>query len=128
MPQYLLSVHGADSDYDPAAGRFGAYESQEEAESAFAATGTFNEKLVAEGYLVFVGGLRSALTATVVDGMGEKPIYTDGPYLESKEYLGGFWVIDAPDLDVALRLAAAGSAACRGQVEVRPFQSLNLQE
>lgn len=128
MPQYLLSVHGADSDYDPDAGRFGAYASQEEAEAAFAATGVFNERLVAEGHFVFAGGLRSASTATVVDSTGEKPIYTDGPYLESKEYLGGFWVIEVPDLDVALRLAADGSAACRGQVEVRPFQGLKLQE
>lgn len=128
MPQYLLSVHGVDSDYDPGAGKFGAYASEEEAESAFAATGVFNEKLVAEGYFVFAGGLRSAATATVVDGTGETPVYTDGPYLESKEYLGGFWVIEAPDLDVALRLAGEGSAACRGKVEVRPFQSLAERE
>jgi hypothetical protein len=87
----------------------------------------FNEKLVAEGYFVFAGGLRSASTATVVDGTGDKPVYTDGPYLESKEYLGGFWVIEAPDLDVALGLAAEGSKACRGKVEVRPFQGLTEQ-
>ena len=128
MPQYLLSVHGANSDYDPGAGKFGAYGSEEEAEAAFAATGVFNEKLVTEGYFVFAGGLRSAFTATVVDGTGDKPVYTDGPYLESKEYLGGFWVIEAPDLDVALRLAVEGSAACRGKVEVRPFRGLIEQE
>ena len=128
MPQYLMSVHGVDSDYDPDAGKFGAYASKEEAESALAATGVFNQKLVAEGYFVFAGGLRSASTATVVDGTGDKPVYTDGPYLESKEYLGGFWVIEAPDLDVALRLAAEGSRACRGKVEVRPFQGLTEQE
>jgi hypothetical protein len=128
MPLYLLSVHGEDSDYDPGAGKFGAYGSEEEAESAFAATGVFNEKLVAEGCLVFAGGLRSASTATVVDGTGDKPVYTDGPYLESKEYLGGFWVIEAPDLDVALRVAAEGSKACRGKVEVRPFQGLIEKE
>ncbi len=121
MPQYLLSVHGADSDYDPAAGKFGSYSSEEEAEEAMAATGVFNEKLVAAGHFVFAGGLRSASTATVVDGTGEKPTYTDGPYLETKEWIGGFWVIDAPDLDVALELAAEGSRACRGKVEVRPF-------
>ncbi|HTW06938.1 MAG TPA: YciI family protein [Acidimicrobiales bacterium] len=124
MPQYLLSVHGVGSDFDPAAGKFGAYSSQEDAESALADTSVFNEKLVAEGHFVFAGGLRSASTATVVDGRGDKPVYTDGPYLESKEYLGGFWVIEAPDLDVALRLAAEGSRACRGKVEVRPFQGL----
>lgn len=124
MARYLLSVHGADSDYDPAAGKFGAYGSRDEAEAAFAATGVFNDKLVAEGHFVFAGGLCSAATATVVDASGERPVYTDGPYLESKEYLGGFWIIEAPDLDVALRLAVEGSAACRGKVEVRPFQGL----
>jgi hypothetical protein len=121
MAQYLLSVHGVDSDYDPAAGKFGAYPSAEEAEAAMAATGVFNEKLITEGYFVFAGGLRSASTATVVDGTGDKPVFTDGPYLETKEWIGGFWVIEAPDLDVALELAAEGSKACGGKVEVRPF-------
>ena len=124
MPQYLLSVHGVDSDYDPPAGKFGAYASAEEADAAMAETGRFNERLVAEGHFVFAGGLRSASTATVVDGTGDKPVYTDGPYLETKERIGGFWVIEAPDLDVALELAAEGSRACRGKVEVRPFASL----
>jgi hypothetical protein len=128
MPQYLMSVHGVDSDFDPEAGKFGGYASEEEAASAMAATRVFNEKLVAEGCFVFAGGLRSASTATVVDGTGDKPIYTDGPYLESKEYLGGVWVIEAPDLDVALRLAVEGSAACGGKVEVRPFQDLIEEE
>jgi hypothetical protein len=63
-------------------------------------------------------------TATVVDARGETPVLTDGPYLETKEALGGFWVIDAPDLDVALRLATEASQACRGAVEVRPFEGL----
>jgi hypothetical protein len=121
MAQYLLSVHNADSDYDPAAGRFGAYGSQAEAEEAMADTGAFNERLMSEGHFVFAGGLRSASSATVVDNTGERPVLTDGPYLESKEHIGGFWVIEAPDLDVALRLAAEGSRACRGKVEVRPF-------
>ena len=69
-------------------------------------------------------GLSRVSTATVVDGQGETPMVTDGPYLEAKEALGGFWVIDAPDLDVALKLAAKGSKACRGKVEVRPFEGL----
>ncbi|GAA1792470.1 YciI family protein [Nocardioides hankookensis] len=119
MAHYLLSVHGpADM------GEFGSYGSREEMEEAFAETDAFNEQLKADGYWVFAGGLQSASTATVVDGRGEAPVLTDGPYLETKEYLGGFWVIDAPDLDVALRLAAAGSQACRGKVEVRPFDGL----
>jgi len=93
-------------------------------EAAFAATGVFNDRLHADGYWVFAGGLKPAATATVVDGAGETPVMTDGPYLETKEVLGGFWIIDAPDLDVALRLAAEGSRACGGKVEVRPFEGL----
>jgi hypothetical protein len=119
MTHYLLSVHSAADR-----GEFGAYGSQEEMEAAFAATGAFNEQLRADGYWVFAGGLLPASSATVVDGRGETPVMTDGPYLESKELLGGFWVIEAPDLDVALKLAAEGSRACRGKVEVRPFEGL----
>jgi hypothetical protein len=89
-----------------------------------AAIDVFNDRLRAEGYWVFAGGLEPASTATVVDGQGETPVVTDGPYLESKELLGGFWVIDAPDLDVALKLAAEGSKACGGKVEVRPFEGV----
>jgi hypothetical protein len=119
MTHYLLAVHGpAEMD------EFGSYGSKEEMEAAFAATGAFNEQLRADGYWVFAGGLQSASAATVVDGQGEKPLMTDGPYLETKELIAGFWVIDAPDLDVALQLAAAGSKACRGKVEVRPFDGL----
>ena len=119
MTHYLLAVHGpAETD------EFGSYDSKEEMEEAFAATGAFNDKLHAYGYWVFAGGLQSAATATVVDGQGDTPVLTDGPYLETKEVIGGFWVIDAPDLDVALKLAAEGSKACRGKVEVRPFDGL----
>jgi hypothetical protein len=119
MTHYLLAVHGpAEMD------EFGSYGSKEEMEEAFAATGAFNEKLQNDGYWVFAGGLQAASTATVVDGQGDTPVMTDGPYLETKEVIGGFWVIDAPDLDVALRLAAEGSKACRGKVEVRPFQGM----
>jgi hypothetical protein len=119
MTHYLLAVHGPAERNE-----FGNYGSKEEMEEAFAATGAFNEKLQADGYWVFAGGLQTASTATVVDGQGETPVITDGPYLETKEVIGGFWVIDAPDLGVALRLAAEGSKACRGKVEVRPFQGL----
>ena len=81
----------------------------------------FNDRLRAEGHWVFAGGLASPSTATVVDNRDGETVVTDGPYLESKEYLGGFWIIDAPDLDVALRLAAEGSKSCNRKVEVRPF-------
>jgi hypothetical protein len=116
MAHYLLSVHGPAETNE-----FGSYGSKEEMEEAFARTDVFNEKLRTDGYWVFAGGLEAASTATVVDGQGETPVMTDGPYLETKEVIGGFWVIDAPDLDVALALAAAGSKACGGKVEVRPF-------
>ncbi len=118
MTRYLMSVYGP-AEYN----EYGTYASEEEMLQAFADTGAFNEKLQAEGYWVFADGLEQATTATVVDGQAEEPVITDGPYLESKEYLGGFWVIEAPDLDVALRLATEASKACRGKVEVRPFQT-----
>ena len=82
----------------------------------------FNERLQADGHWVFAGGLNSPSTATVIDNRGSgEALFTDGPFLESKEYLGGFWIIDAPDLDVALKLGAEGSRSCNRKVEVRPF-------
>ncbi len=119
MTQYLLTVHGPAEMTE-----FGGYGSKEEMEESFAETGAFNEKLRADGYWVFAGGLAPASSAKVVDGQGELPLMTDGPYLETKEIIGGFWVIDAPDLDVALALAAEASKACRGKVEVRAFDGL----
>ncbi len=86
-----------------------------------AAIDTFNDGLKAGGHWVFAGGLGSPSPATVIDNRGEEAILTDGPFIESKEYLAGFWIIEAPDLDVALKLAAAGSKACNRKVEVRPF-------
>src|SRR5690349_21201035 len=85
-----------------------------------AAIDVFNERLEAEGHWVFAGGLASPESATVIDNRGGEALFTDGPFVESKEYLGGFWIIQADDLDVALRLAADGSKACNRRVEVRP--------
>ncbi|WP_122261381.1 YciI family protein [Ornithinimicrobium cerasi] len=118
MPRYLLSVFGP-VERQP----FGPYPSKEAMLEAFADTGAFNDRLEREGRLVFADGLDPGSTATTVDAQGERPVLTDGPYLETKECLGGFWVIEAADLDEALALAAEGSRACRGTVEVRPFQS-----
>jgi hypothetical protein len=120
MTQYLMAVHGSHEVGDD----FGNYGSAEAMNEALADTDAFNQKLQADGYWVFAGGLEPASTATVVDGTGEEPVLVDGPYLETKEHLGGFWIIEAPDLDVALKLAAAGSKACRGKVEVRPFSGI----
>jgi hypothetical protein len=87
-----------------------------------AAISAFNERLQEEGYWVFAGGLAFPDAATVVDNRGDEALFTDGPFLESKEYLAGFWIIEAPDLDVALELAAEGSKACNRKIEVRPFR------
>ena len=87
-----------------------------------AATSEFNERLQADGHWVFAGGLSAPSAATVIDNRGGgEALFTDGPFLESKEYLAGFWIIEAADLDVALKLAAEGSKACNRKVEVRPF-------
>ena len=81
----------------------------------------FNDRLKAESRWVFAGGLGSPSSATVIDNRGGEAMFTDGPFLESKEYIVGFWIIEAPDLDVALKLAAEGSKACNRKIEVRPF-------
>jgi hypothetical protein len=108
MAQYLISVLTDKSDSSATA--------EEDA-----AIDVFNEQLTAEGHWVFAGGLASPGTATVVDGRDGEAVFTDGPYLESKEHIVGFWIIKAPDLDVALRLAAQGSKHCNRRVELRPF-------
>ena len=89
--------------------------------SEMAATEAFNDRLRADGQWVFAGGLGFPYSATVVDNRGEEQVFTDGPFLESKEYLAGFWIIEAPDLDVALKLATEGSKHCNRKIEVRPF-------
>ena len=86
-----------------------------------AAIDVFNDRLRDEGYWVFAGGLGSPEPATVIDNRGDAPVFTDGPFVESKEHLAGFWIIEAPEVDVALKLAAEGSKACNRKIEVRPF-------
>jgi hypothetical protein len=113
MKQYLLSVHMVEGEAAP---------SPEEMQQAFKDVDTFNAELQQAGRWVFAGGLEPADTATVVRAEGGDVLMSDGPFAEAKEHIGGFWVITAEDLDDALRWAAKGSAACRGAVEVRPFQ------
>jgi hypothetical protein len=120
MAQYLMAVHSTEADHDMETG--GGYGSPEAMRAAMEETGRFNDRLQAEGHWVFAGGLKAPSTATVVDGQGDSPVVTDGPYLESKEHIGGFWVIEVPDHDTALRLAAEASKACGGKVELRPFE------
>ncbi len=113
MKQYLLAVHGVEGEPLP---------SEEEMQQRFKAVDAFNAEVQAAGAWVFAGGLHPPSTATVVRAQGGQVVTTDGPFAETKEYLGGFWVIKADDLDAALDWAAKGSAACGGPVEVRPFQ------
>ena len=105
--QYLVSV------IDDTAGRASADEQT--------AIDAFNERLQADGYWVFAGGLGAPTNATVVDNRQGRAVFTDGPFVESKEHLAGFWILDAPDLDVALELASEGSKAFNRKIEVRPF-------
>jgi hypothetical protein len=107
MPQYLMSVLHDSADLA----------TPEE----MAAIDVFNEQLQTDGHWVFAGGLASPSSATVVDGRYGEPVFTDGPYVESKEHIIGFWIIEAPHLDVALRLAASGSTSCNRRVELRPI-------
>ena len=113
MTQYLLSVwHDGDFEMpDP-----------EVMQKVFAQVDAFNAEVQAAGAWVFAGGLHPRSSATVVRVKGGEVSMTDGPYAESKEQIGGFWVIEASDLDVALEWARKGAAACEGPVEVRPFQ------
>lgn len=80
----------------------------------------FNEKLVAGGHWVFAAGLADPSASTVIDGRGDEPVFTDGPFVEAKEWAAGLWIIEAADLDVALKLLSEGSRACNRRLEVRP--------
>jgi hypothetical protein len=116
MTQYLLAVHHA--------GVFPDLPFEEWRES-FADTGAFNDKLRDAGAFVFAGGLLPE-SATVVRKSGDDYLITDGPYTETKEHLGGFWIINAADLDAALEWARQATAACRVPVEVTPFDERDI--
>lgn len=115
MTQYMLSVI-----HEPGL----THLSEEEIQQSFVDTGKFNDEIHASGHWVFAGGLEPPSSATVVDNVKGENVITDGPYVETKEQLGGFWVIEAADLDEALAIAARGSLACKNPVEVRPFQGV----
>ncbi|MEO6510467.1 MAG: YciI family protein [Nocardioides sp.] len=114
MTQYMLSVHTVEG---------GPVPDEAEIQRMYADVDAFNRKLMDAGVWVFGGGLEGIEATTTVDGTGAAPIVTDGPFAESKEWLGGFWILECPDLDAVLKIAAEGSAACGGRVEVRPFQA-----
>jgi len=114
MPQYLISVWHDDTyeiDFStPDAQRLGAQ------------VGAFNDELQEAGAWVFAAGLYPASSATVVRSSEGEVSMTDGPYAETKEQMGGFWIVEASDLDAALGWAGRAAAACEGPVEVRPAQ------
>jgi hypothetical protein len=114
MAQYLLSVWHSPENPIP--------DDPEVMQKAYKQVDAFNAEIIAKGVWVFGGGLNPPETATVVRDVDGETIFTDGPFAETKEQLGGFWVITAADLDEALAWAAKGAAACMGPVEVRPFQ------
>jgi hypothetical protein len=111
MPQYLLSVwHDEPYDDDVSA---------PETQRVMAQTDELSAEMERAGAWVFVAGLRPASSATVVRAAGGEVSMTDGPYAETKEQMGGFWVIEAADLDAALDWAAKASTACERPIEVR---------
>jgi hypothetical protein len=115
MPQYLVAIHHPD-DYDP----FVA-----EDQAMHRDIDVLNEEMIAAGARVFAGGLRPVKSAKSLRAQPDGAVLvTDGPYLETKEHIGGFWILEAPDLDRALAWGRKAVVACRAPVEVRPFFDL----
>jgi hypothetical protein len=112
MTLYLMSVHGTKGQEPPAPDLMA---------QTFADVDAFNHELQAKGHWVFAAGLHPIDTATTVRIEDGEAVTVDGPYAETKEYLGGFWIVRAADLDEALALAEQGARACQGPVEVRPI-------
>jgi hypothetical protein len=118
MAQYLLAVRYAEMKFPPEVFR-----------QLCVDVPALNTKMEDAGVFVFQGGLHSPeTTATVVRQSGDDFLITDGPYTETKEHLGGFWIIDVADLDAALEWAKLATVACRVPVEVTPFEMRNIDE
>jgi hypothetical protein len=110
MAQYLVAIHHPD-DYDPAV----------ETEAMSRDIDVLNEEMIAAGVRIFAGGLSAARNAKSLRAQPSgKVLITDGPYLETKEHIGGFWILEAADLDEALAWGRKAAVACRAPVEVRP--------
>ena len=111
MTQYLVAIHHPDN-YDPS----------KEGEAMARDIDALNEEMVAAGVRIFVGGLTAASDARSLRAQPDgKVLVTDGPYLETKEHIGGFWILEAASLDEALAWGRKAVVACRAPVEVRPF-------
>lgn len=81
----------------------------------------FNDQLTVDGHWVFAGGLDSPNTAMVIDNRNGSNEFIDRPFIESKEQFSGLWIIEAPNLEMARKLAFEGSKSCNRKVELRPF-------
>jgi hypothetical protein len=114
MTQYLLSVYGSAEELEAMP--------PEQMERIYKAVDQVNVEIKSVGAWVFAGGLHPATSATTVRAKDSEVLVTDGPYLETKEYLGGFWIIEVADLDAALEWARKATVACEAPIEVRPFQ------
>jgi hypothetical protein len=111
MTQYLVAIHHPDN-----------YDGSLEGEAMMRDIDTLNEEMVAAGVRVFVGGLLPTSSAKSLRAQPDgKVLVTDGPYLETKEHIGGFWILEAASLDEALAWGRKAVVACRAPVEVRPF-------
>ena len=111
MPQYLVAIHHPDG-----------YDGSLEGEAMMRDIHALNREMVAAGVRIFVGGLSPASSAKSLQAQPNgKVLITDGPYLETKEHIGGFWVLEAANLDEALAWGRKAVIACRAPVEVRPF-------
>ena len=114
MAQYLVAIHHPD-DYDPAIA---------EDETMTRAIDVLNDEMVAAGVRIFVGGLLPARRAKALRAQPDGEVHvSDGPYLQTKEHVGGFWVLETTDMDEALAWGRKAAIACRAPVEVRPFHS-----
>lgn len=111
MTQYLVAIHHPDN-----------YDASREDEAMHRDIDALNEEMQAAGARLFAGGLRPVSDARSLRAKPDgKVLITDGPYLETKEHIGGFWILEAANLDEALAWGRKAVAACRAPVEVRPF-------
>ena len=114
MPRYLVAIHHPDG-----------YDGSLEGEAMMRDIHALNEEMIAAGARVFAGGLSSASRARSLRAQPDGKVrITDGPYLETKEHIGGFWILEAANLDEALAWGSKAVVACRAPVEVREFLSL----
>ncbi len=117
MAQYLLALYYADRKVPP-----------EEFQRLCADVPALDAKMEDAGVFVFHGGTLPPEAATVVRRSGGDFLISDGPYAETKEHLGGFWIIDVADLDAAREWAKLAAVACRRPVEVVPFEMRGIDE